>query len=168
MEQLALNQILDSRPPYFSILSFEKWKSFRRSFEQYKARGGAIPMKNLISEEITLLISEESDEGISSEINTWYYPQTKSEMVNKLRLIKMKEFSLQEILTYTMEFMDIIHGSTCKLQEAFLIEQFIRGLTTRRLRDLVTEHDCNTLQEVRMVALQECREALQRIAASNG
>ncbi|MEK6877300.1 MAG: hypothetical protein AABZ49_01590, partial [Thermoproteota archaeon] len=159
---------MDTRPPYLSGISFEKWKSFRRSFDQYKARGGVLQMKDLIAADIKLLLVEDNEEYIIQEINSWYYPQTKSEMVTGLRALKMKELTVQEILNYSIEFMDIINGSSCKLQDQFLIDQFIRGLCTRRLRDLVNEHDCNTVQEVRMVALQVCRDALQHIAASNG
>ena len=165
---LALLQLV----PYLEGATAAAWFDFRDRYLSYSARGGAIPLRQLVAPKVQVLLSlrlpaldwtQGTNDAFVAGINHLHMPKSALEALEKFRGINMHDsrvFSVDNVADFCMKFTeqksmcDPVHLPGSKI----LAKLFVGKLKPKHLRDLVMLREPKTLEEAVSVAMQQASD----------
>lgn len=149
--------------PYLSSLTAQACSKFRESAEAYVARGGEIPLRQLVSSVlksiISLKVADLDWKGIENDeflavLAKIHAPKSKLDAMARFKSISMKGPKSQPIdpeavLSYAVSFMDLNAQleESCRPDEKYLVKMFINQLKPWELREAVSMESPKSVDE---------------------
>ena len=165
---LALLQLV----PYLEGATAAAWFEFRDKYQSYSARGGAIPLRQLVAPKVQTLLSlrlpaldwkDGNNDAFVKAINSLHVPKSALEALEKFRALNMADsrvFTVDQVADFCMKFTE--QKSMCDPSHLpggkILAKLFVAKLKPKHLRDLVMLKEAKTLEDAITYALQQASD----------